>query len=102
MRGFIQMLNSKVRNTTELEFGNSEKESAFKSGKITDAWRVDSDHEHADWPRAERVGRFLASISGRAILGNMCALSGELRNELDLKRTDPLLMFATVNPRIVS
>jgi hypothetical protein len=35
-------------------------------------------------------------------LGNVCALSGELRNELDLKRTGPLLIFATVNDWIVS
>lgn len=35
-------------------------------------------------------------------LGNVCALSGELRNEPDLKRTGPLLIFATVNARIVS
>ena len=30
-------------------------------------------------------------------LGNVYALSGELRNELDLKRTGPLLISATVN-----
>lgn len=35
-------------------------------------------------------------------LGNLCALSGELRNELDLKRTGPLLISATVNDWIVS
>src|SRR5260370_33493782 len=35
-------------------------------------------------------------------LGNMCALSGKLRDELELKRTGPLLIFATVNKRSVS
>ena len=35
-------------------------------------------------------------------LGNVCVLSRELRNERDLKRTRPLLIFATVNERIVS
>jgi hypothetical protein len=32
----------------------------------------------------------------------MYVLSGELRNELDLKRTGPPLVFATVNDWIVS
>ena len=42
----------------------------------------------------------LSPMSGD--LGNVYALSGELRNELDLKRTGPLLVFATVNEWIVS
>jgi len=35
-------------------------------------------------------------------LGNVYALSGELRNDLDLKQTGSLLIFATVNDWIVS
>jgi hypothetical protein len=42
----------------------------------------------------------LVGMSGT--LGNVCALSGELRNELYLKRPRPLLVFATVNDWIVS
>jgi hypothetical protein len=32
----------------------------------------------------------------------VCVLSGELRNELDLKLRPPVLIFATVSERIVS
>ena len=35
-------------------------------------------------------------------LGNVYALSGDLRNELDLKQTGSFLEFATVNDWIVS
>jgi hypothetical protein len=49
-----------------------------------------------------RVRRYYRQITMSGDLGNVYALSGELRNELDLKRTLPLPIFATVNARVLS
>jgi len=45
---------------------------------------------------------FKPLIGSSGDLGNVSASSGELRDELNVKRPKPLLVFATVNERIVS
>lgn len=53
--------------------------------------------------RGSEVPKALARLVGPSgHLGDVYTLSGELRNELDLKRTGPLQIFATVNDWIVS
>jgi hypothetical protein len=54
----------------------------------------------ANRPRNSNYSPGLNTRSGE--LGNVCALSEELRNELDRKRSGPLLIFATVDDWIVS
>lgn len=84
LSGYVDALHAKVDDEPFIEFGQLTLADKPRAKRVTSAWNLYSDAEHADWPGEDRAGKKTAIMTGRAIFITFCESDPEFSHYFEL------------------